>query len=176
MDMTDNSAEHATLTYLGQLGWGELDLSAYWQRTGHEMGFFTPERKGTMPMITEGENVGYTARATIALDDDALVRIGHEYHGFELQDYWPAVAGSMMMGPQTYVNIKDGHRTRLAFYGEIVHHHGAEWITQLGARHERVRSDAGPVQAYSTGMMNAADAAAATTPDRKNTHLCVSRR
>jgi iron complex outermembrane receptor protein len=113
-------------------------------------------------MITEGENVGYTARATIALDDDALVRIGHEYHGFELQDYWPAVAGAMMMGPQTYVNITDGHRTRLAFYGEIVHHHGAEWITQLGARHERVCSDAGPVQAYSTGMMNAADAAAAT--------------
>lgn len=162
MDMTDNSAEHATLTYVGQLGWGELDLSAYWQRTGHEMGFFTPQRKGTMPMITEGENVGYTARATIALDDDALVRFGHEYHGFELQDYWPAVAGSMMMGPQTYVNIKDGHRTRLAFYGEIVNHHGAQWITQLGARSERVRSDAGPVQAYSTGMMNAADAAAAT--------------
>lgn len=161
MDMTDNSAEHATLAYVGQLAWGELDLSAYWQRTGHEMGFFTPERKGTMPMITEGANKGYTARATIPLNGDALVRVGQEYHGFELQDYWPAVPGSMMMGPQTYVNIKDGRRSRLAFYGEMVNHHGSEWITQLGLRHERVRSSAGPVQAYSSGMMNAVDAAAA---------------
>jgi iron complex outermembrane receptor protein len=153
MDMTANSAEHATLAYLGQLAWGELDLTAYWQRTDHEMGFFTPERKGTMPMITEGENRGYTARATIALSDDALLRGGHGYHDFALQDFWPAVPGSMMMGPQTYVNIKDGSRSRLAFYGELVNHHGSTWITQVGARHERVRSDAGAVQAYACGMM-----------------------
>ena len=161
MDMTDNTADHTTLAYLGQYGWGELDVTSYWQRTKHKMGFFTPERKGAMPMLTEGRNFGYTARATLALSEDQLLRVGHEYHGFKLQDYWPAVPGSMMMGPQTYVNIKDGERSRLALYGELVSHIGKDWITQLGARHERVRADAGAVQAYASNMMNAADAAAA---------------
>ena len=161
MDMTDNSANQANLAYHGEYGWGELDASTYWQRTGHKMGFFTSERTGKMPMVTEGRDAGYTVRATFPLSGDQLMRFGHEYHSFALEDYWPAVAGSMMMGPQTYVNINDGQRSRLALYGEVVNHVGADWITQLGARTERVRTDAGDVQAYASNMMNAADAAAA---------------
>lgn len=52
MDMTDNTADHTTLAYVGQYGWGELDVTTYWQRTEHKMGFFTAERKGAMPMAT----------------------------------------------------------------------------------------------------------------------------
>lgn len=161
MDMTDNTGRHATLVYAGQYDWGELDASLYWQRTEHEMGFFSPERPGRMPMLTEGRNHGYTARLTVPLDEHQLVRLGHELHGFRLDDVWPAVPGSMMMGPQSYVNIQDGRRDRLALFGEVVTHHGAAWITQLGLRHEWVRSDAGAVQPYASNMMNAADAAAA---------------
>lgn len=161
MDMTDNTANHASLAYQGQYGWGELDATTYWQRTEHEMGFFTPERTGKMPMVTEGRDLGYTVRATVPLAGEQLVRFGQEYHSFTLQDYWPAVAGSMMMGPQTYVNINDGERSRLALYAEVINHFGNEWITQLGARSERVRTDAGDAQAYANNMMNAADAAAA---------------
>ncbi|HEY1044556.1 MAG TPA: TonB-dependent receptor, partial [Telluria sp.] len=161
MDMTDNTGRHATLAYHGEYGWGELDATAYWQHTTHEMGFFTPERTGNMPMITDGRNNGYTVRATAPLGEHHLLRVGHEYHTFSLEDYWPAVAGSMMMGPQTYVNINDGQRNRVALYGEIVTHHDDQWITQFGARHEWVRSNAGDVQPYANNMMNAADAAAA---------------
>ncbi|MCC6070768.1 TonB-dependent receptor [Massilia sp. GCM10020059] len=162
MDMTDNTANHASLAYEGQYDWGQLDATTYWQQTDHKMGFFTPERTGKMPMVTEGRDRGYTIRATLPLGGEQLMRFGHEYHRFALQDYWPAVAGSAMMGPQTYVNINDGERTRLALYAEVVNHFGQEWITQLGARTERVHTDAGDVQAYANNMMNAADAAAAT--------------
>lgn len=161
MDMTDNSANQASLAWLGQFGWGEVDATTYWQNTEHKMGFFTQERSGKMPMVTEGRDAGYTVRATIPLTGEQLIRFGQEYHRFTLQDYWPAVAGSMMMGPRTYVNINDGKRTRLALYAEVVNHFGEQWITQLGARSERVRTNAGDVQAYADNMMNAADAAAA---------------
>lgn len=161
MDMTDNSARHATLAYAGNYGWGELEATVYGQNTAHEMGFFSDERRGTMPMLTEGRNRGATMRATIALSERQLLRTGVEYHAFRLDDFWPAVPGSMMMGPQPYINIADGRRDRVALFGEVVTHHGDAWISQFGLRHESVRSDAGHVQAYSSSMMNMADATAA---------------
>ncbi|SHG75679.1 TonB-dependent receptor [Massilia sp. CF038] len=161
MDMTDNTGHYATLRYVGQMAWGELESALYWQNTTHEMGFFTPERRGTMPMVTEGRNLGYTVRATVPLGERQLLRAGQEYHIFRLNDYWPAVPGSVMMGPQTYVNIKDGKRDRVALFAELVTHHGTAWISQFGARGEWVNSDAGRVQAYGSNMMNAADAGAA---------------
>ncbi|HEY0060658.1 MAG TPA: TonB-dependent receptor [Telluria sp.] len=161
MDMTDNTGRYATLRHLGQFEWGELENAVYWQRTEHEMGFFTPERSGKMPMLTEGRNLGFTNRFTLPLGEKQLVRAGLEYHSFHLNDYWPAVPGSMMMGPQTYVNISDGRRDRVAVFAELVTHHRSSWISQFGARHESVRSDAGQVQPYANNMMNAADARAA---------------
>ena len=68
----------------------------------------------------------------------------------------------MMMGPQTYVNVNGGRRDRLAFFGELASRHDAQWSSLFGARWEAVRMNAGNVQPYSTTMMNAADAAAAT--------------
>ena len=59
MDMTDNHGQFANLAYQGSFGWGVLDARAYWQQTDHEMGFFSSERPGTMPMVTHGKNTGY---------------------------------------------------------------------------------------------------------------------
>ncbi|MCE3603879.1 TonB-dependent receptor [Massilia sp. P8910] len=161
MDMTGNDATFANLQWLATFGWGELDASAYWQNTKHEMGFFTPERPGSMPMLTEGRNSGYALKITLPAGDAARVRLGHEVHTFRLDDFWPAVPGSMMMGPQTYVNINDGRRDRIALYGEVETRHSARWNSLVGARWETVRMDAGTVQPYASNRMNAADSAAA---------------
>ncbi|NHZ83357.1 TonB-dependent receptor plug domain-containing protein [Massilia sp. CCM 8695] len=161
MDMTGNDGKFANAGYAGKFGWGELDASAYWQSTDHEMGFFSPERPGNMPMLTQGRNAGYALQATLPLSDASTLRLGQEFHRFRLDDFWPAVAGSMMMGPNTYININDGRRDRVALFGEAETRHDARWTSLLGARWESVRMDAGVVQPYAQNMMNAADAAAA---------------
>ncbi|MET0321091.1 MAG: TonB-dependent receptor [Duganella sp.] len=161
MDMTDNRGQFGNAAYHGAFGWGELDASLYWQQTDHTMGFFTPERPGAMPMVTHGRNRGYALQASLPWLGDGQVRLGHEYHGFTLDDYWPALPGSMMMGPQTYVNINDGRRDRTVLFAEAESRHAARWTSLLGARWERVQMNAGRVQPYADNMMNAADAAAA---------------
>jgi hypothetical protein len=149
-----------TLAYQGTFAWGVLDARAYWQQTDHEMGFFTPERTGTMPMLTHGRNTGYALMASLPLAAGEL-RLGQEWHGFRLDDYWPAVPGSMMMGPRTYLNINDGRRDRTVLFGELETRHDGRWTSVLGLRGEAVRMDTGAVQAYGTNMMNMADSMAA---------------
>ena len=160
MDMTDNHGQFANLAYQGTFAWGVLDARAYWQQTDHEMGFFTPERTGTMPMLTHGRNTGYALMASLPLAAGE-VRLGQEWHGFRLDDYWPAVPGSMMMGPRTYLNINDGRRDRTVLFGELETRHDGRWTSVLGLRGEAVRMDTGAVQAYGTNMMNMADTLAA---------------
>ena len=160
MDMTDNHGQFANLAYQGTFAWGMLDARAYWQETDHEMGFFTPERTGTMPMITHGRNTGYALMASLPTAAGEL-RLGQEWHGFRLDDYWPAVPGSMMMGPRTYLNINDGKRDRTVLFGELETRHDARWTSVLGLRGESVRMDTGDVQSYGTNMMNMPDVMAA---------------
>ena len=160
MDMTDNHGQFANLAYQGTFAWGVLDARAYWQQTDHEMGFFSPERKGSMPMLTHGRNTGYALMASLPTAAGEL-RLGQEWHGFRLDDYWPAVPGSMMMGPRTYLNINDGKRDRTVLFGELETRHDGRWTSVLGVRGESVRMDAGDVQSYGTNMMNMPDLMAA---------------
>jgi len=170
MDMTDNDGKFANAAYNGRFHWGELDAAAYWERTSHEMGFFSPERPGMMPMVTHGRNAGYTLKASLPLTEAATVRLGQEYHTFRLDDYWPGMADSMMMGPLTYVNINGGQRDRGALFGEAETHHNAQWTSLLGARWESVRMDTGAVQPYAYNMMNGDDAMAATAFNARDHH------
>ena len=170
MDMTNNEGQFGNVSYTGKFQWGELDVNGYLQQTDHQMGFFSPERTGAMPMVTHGRNTGYALKVTLPIGGDDKVRLGHEYHAFRLDDFWPAVPGSMMMGPQTYVNVNDGQRDRLALYGELTTRHDAKWSTLFGARWESVRMNTGNVQPYSTTMMNAADAAAAAAFNARDRH------
>lgn len=151
MDMVDNRSDALNVHYRRELAWGQLDARAYWQGVDHEMGFFTNEKTGVMPMLTEGEDLGYRLAATVPLDNDVTLRVGHEYHGFSLDDRWPAVPGTAMMGPGDYVNINGGERRRLAFFGEADYRLGNRWTTLAGLRYERVASDAGEVRPYNTG-------------------------
>ena len=178
MDMTDNHGQFANLAYQDSFGWGVLDARAYWQQTDHEMGFFSSERPGTMPMVTHGKNTGLALRQTVATGAGEL-RLGQEFHAFRLDDYWPAVPGSMMMGPRTYRNINDGRRDRAVLFAELETAVDARWTSVLGLRGESVRMDAGQVQSYGTGMMNMADTMAATafnarTRRQRDTNLDAS--
>lgn len=163
MDMTGNRSTFANLGYERRFDWGKLLGRVYWQRTGHEMGFFSAERTGTMPMQTRGRDIGYTLRADIDLapEGSSVLRVGNEYHSFHLDDDWPAVPGSMMMGPRTYVNINDGKRDRYALFAEWEGKLNERWSTIVGVRDELVKTDAGNVQSYGTNMMNMADLTAA---------------
>jgi hypothetical protein len=88
------------------------------------------------------------------------LRLGQEWHGFRLDDYWPAVPGSMMMGPRTYLNINDGKRDRTVLLGELETRHAARWMSVLGLRCESVRMDTGEVQAYGTSRYKGTSARA----------------
>jgi iron complex outermembrane recepter protein len=162
MDMTHNHAMTANLRYEGEMAWGKLEASVFWQNTFHEMGFFSPERTGTMPMNTHGRDSGYTLKAELSVADGTL-RLGHEYRRFRLDDWWPPVSGSMMMAPDTYRNINDGQRDRIALFGEWEGRIAPKWLLLAGVRGERVSMNAGAVQDYGCGMMCMEDAAAAAS-------------
>ncbi|QNM95313.1 TonB-dependent receptor plug domain-containing protein [Chitinimonas koreensis] len=160
MDMTRNRSAFGNLGYAGGFGWGRLDARAYWQKVKHEMGFFSDERMGMMPMSTEGRNEGYRVQAELPAAEGVL-RLGHELHRTRLDDWWPAAPGSMMMEPDPYLNINGGRRDRLAFFGEWEGKLADRWSGTFGLRHESVRMDTGTVQSYGCGMMCAEDDAAA---------------
>lgn len=161
MDMTENQAAFANLRYLSRFNWGSAEFQTYYSRTRHEMNLLE-DKGGQMPMNTDGKNLGYAIKASVTLTDTDVLRIGNEFHRFRLDDWWPPVAGSMMMGPNTYKNINEGQRDRLGAYAEWEAGWSPAWRSVLGVRYDRVSMDAGDVQPYSwMGMMGAADAAAA---------------
>jgi len=163
MDMTENNSVGVTVQYLRQLAAGELLARVNWQSIEHEMGFFTPEKPGTMPMLTDSNDYSYQLHWTTALSGDATLKLGHEFYQFRLDDIWPAVPGSMMMGPNDYVNINNGKRQRLAAFAELNQQLSEQLELNYGVRLERVTTNTGEVQAYNTMLMGmmAADAIAA---------------
>ena len=163
MDMTKNQSVGATLQYQRPLAEGNLLARLNWQGIEHEMGFFTAEKPGTMPMLTDSDDYSYQLHWQTALSDTTSLIIGQEFYQFTLNDIWPAVPGSMMMGPNDYININDGKRQRLAIFAELNQQLTRQWQLNYGLRLEQVSTNTGEVQAYSNMMMGmmAADALAA---------------
>lgn len=150
MDMTHNRADSINLHYTRDVAWGKLDTRVYWQDAHHEMGFFSSEKTGTMPMNTHGQDIGYALKGDIALGEQHTLRVGTDFHRFTLDDRWPAVPGSMMMGPLEYININDGERDRIGVFAESDYRWNPQWTTLFGIRSDHVRSDTGDVQPYNT--------------------------
>jgi len=161
MDMVDNRGRSLNADYRGDYGWGVLDTRVFWQDTQHGMGFFTPEKTGQMPMNTYGKDMGYALKADVALSEKNTLRLGNEFHGFTLNDWWPPVPGSMMMSPNTYLNINNGRRDVMSVYAEMESNADGPWGALLGVRAESVSMDTGNVQSYGCGMMCAVDTNAA---------------
>jgi iron complex outermembrane receptor protein len=164
MDLVHNDATSLNLRYRRTLATGSLDARFYWQNTTHEMNFLQDKiavdgTGASMPMNTHGRDLGYLVRYESALSTRHTFRAGNELHRFRLDDWWPPVAGmAPMMGPNTFININNGRRTRLGTYAELFSHWNPRWSTMFGVRNDTVWSDAGDVQGYSS--MYAADAAA----------------
>ena len=172
MDMVGNEGDGVIVNYLHDFSWMKLDVLFSWNDVEHEMGFFTEEKTGTMPMYTEGKDMGYVLKAEFPLSEQHTLRIGNEYHKFELDDWWPAVPGSMMMGPDDYININDGERTRYALWAESDYRINTSWTALYGIRYEHVITDTDDVQPYNTMpmimMSPNLDAPAATAFNARN--------
>jgi len=168
MDMTGNDSTQLIARYEGGFDWGMLKASAYNEKTRHKMQFYddklywyatpdgvacTPAGGGAgcaagMPMDTDGDNTGATVKLDLFLSDSDLFRIGGEMQQYQLDDWWdPSGRG---MWPETFWNIRDGERDRLALFGEWESQWSQRWLTQFGVRGERVDMDSGTVQGYAT--------------------------
>ena len=174
MDLTDNKSTSVQVHGEGPLGAGILTGEASWRSVDHEMNFLSDKggaATGGMPMITEGEDFSAKVSYDTPVEGVGQVRVGAEMFRASMDDYWPAVPGSMMMSPLDYVNINDGERNRTGVWGEWEANPAPQWSTLLGVRYEHVKMDTGEVQPYSwTSMMSMADAMAATAfnaADRK---------
>jgi iron complex outermembrane receptor protein len=175
MDLVHNDATSLNLRYRRTLSTGSLDARFYWQNTTHEMNFLQDKiavdgAGASMPMNTHGRDLGYLVRYESALTTRQTFRAGNELHRFRLDDWWPPVSGTApMMGPNTFININNGRRTRLGTYAELFSHWNPRWSTLIGLRNDTVWTDAGNVQGYS--MMYAADAAAFNAASHARTDI-----
>ncbi|WP_281701148.1 TonB-dependent receptor [Acetobacter malorum] len=166
MDMTNNRSTFVNGKYKGDFNWGTLEARGFWQRVDHAMNMLADKGGHTattgMPMNTDTRTAGYSIKATIPLGRKHILGLGSSFDHNGLNDWWPPLSGSMMMGPDTFHNINQGHRDRLGHYIEWK----AQWLprfsTELGLRNDLVMMNTGPVAPYSwTGMMSMADAMAA---------------
>jgi iron complex outermembrane receptor protein len=148
MDMTGNRSYSVEAGYKGAFEWGSVDANAFWRHTAHKMGFLFDKLPANMPMNTSGTDYGYSIKAEIPLSASDVLRLGNEFHGAHLNDWWPPIPGSMMMGPFTYWNIRDGQRDRVGSYAEWEARWSPQWSSLIGVRNDTVWTNAGNVQAY----------------------------
>jgi iron complex outermembrane receptor protein len=168
MDMVYNRGAFINGRYDGRFDWGKLEATAFVHQIRHTMGFIAPDKTGAMPMDTKGIDGGYTLKATIAASAHDAIRVGNELVYNRLDDWWDPVPGSMMMAPNTFININDGHRGRVGTFAEWERHWNRQWSTIVGLRSDVVWMNTGPVQGYNA-MSYGADAAAFNGRDRART-------
>jgi len=195
MDMTDNDSTQLNLRYEGQFDWGLLKARTYREHTRHSMQFYedklywygpnniTPAGDGVpgpisggmngiaagMPMDTEGDNRGLSLQGDIALSARDLLRVGAEAQRYRLDDWWKP--SGKMMYPDTFWNINDGERDRLAAFSEWEAQWSPQWLSQLGLRYERVSMDTGAVQGYNATYAPEADAFNAADHERTDDNI-----
>ncbi|WP_338401498.1 TonB-dependent receptor [Neptunicella marina] len=155
MDMTKNRSNGALLEYTNNLENGEFSARVNWHKVSHEMGFFTPEKMGMMPMNTEAEDKSYRLSYQFAANAQTRILLGHELFDYQLDDWWPGMPDSMMMGPLDYLNINNGKRKRTAVFAEVEQNINPDFYLNYGARIEQVTTNADEAQAYNTMPMNA---------------------
>lgn len=168
MDMTYNKSLSFNAAYAGDFSWGLLEARAYRQGVRHKMDIL-PEKGGQMPMDTDAADLGYSVVATSSFTEDSTVRLGHEFHRYSLDDWWPALENSFM-GPHDFWNIRDGKRSRFAFFSEVDHRINDKLFTQLGARIEQVRMDTGDVVGYHSAADGSYGGMMGSTPYEDSTY------
>ncbi|MGJ5179662.1 TonB-dependent receptor [Bradyrhizobium oligotrophicum] len=168
MDMVYNRGLYANGRYEGTFDWGMLEASAFVHQIRHTMGFIAPDKVASMPMDTKGLDGGYAVKATLPVSGQDLLRVGNELAMNRLDDWWNPVAGTMMMSPNTFININGGRRDRLGSFVEWERRWDRQWTSILGLRNDMVWMNTGNVAGYNA-MMYGADAAAFNAADRART-------
>lgn len=110
----------------------------------------SPSCAAGMPMNTESKNTGFALKGDLNLSATDFLRMGAEIQRYQLDDWWPASGGGMW--PNTFWNINNGERDRNAVFAEWEAQPSSQWTTLAGVRYERVKTNAGPVQAYNSAM------------------------
>ncbi|OGQ88300.1 MAG: TonB-dependent receptor [Deltaproteobacteria bacterium RIFOXYD12_FULL_56_24] len=186
MDMTGNDSTQLNLRYKGDYQWGALNGRAYNEKTRHAMQFYDDKlywymngvpgpisggsggKAAGMPMDTEGNNTGVTAKADFFLSKRDTLSLGGEIQRYRLDDWWdPSGRG---MWPNTFWNINDGQRDRFDLFSEWEAAWNPQWLTLFGVRNNNVRMDTGPVQGYNTtSALYLAESTAFNASDREQT-------
>ena len=171
MDMTGNRGYTAEAKYKGDTDWGAVDARLYWNSVAHKMGFLNDKQPNYMPTATNGLDYGYSVNLDHKLDEKHLLRVGSEFHGFRLNDWWEPIPGGgvmtaldnttfmppfpdvysmtmLMMTPNTQWNIRNGIRNRLSHYAELESKWSPKLETLLGVRSDLMFSNVGQAQAY----------------------------
>ena len=153
MDMTNNRSTAVNGKYVGTFNWGTLEARGYWRRVTHAMNML-PDKTGDMPMNDDSRTAGYALKATIPLGLAHTLRLGSSFDHEGLNDWWPPIAGSMMVGPTTFHTISNVPRDRLGHFAETADHSTARLSTLLGLRHDLVLMDTVNFAPYScTGTL-----------------------
>jgi len=152
MDMTDNTSHGAIAQYKRSFENSEFEGQVNWHSVKHEMGFFSKEKTGMMPMQTDSQDISTQLKWRITLDKNSSLLLGQEYYNYRIDDWWPAIEGSTMMGPNDYVNINNGKRERIALFAEYESQINKKLWLNTGVRVERVNTQVDEVQAYNDGM------------------------
>ena len=158
MDMTGNNQSRMNLRYWGGYDWGNLEAQAYQESINHTMQF-GPNRQywygananiAGMPMNTNSNTTGAKVKASIDLGPLSVLRTGLEYQYYYLNDWWPPVANSSMMSPNTLKNINGGTQQTGTLYTEWEKQFDEKLKTTLGLRYDMVASSTGQVAGYNT--------------------------
>lgn len=152
MDMTDNTSYGATAQYKRVLENSELEAQLNWHDVKHEMGFFSPEKTGMMPMNTDARDISSQIKWRLNLDSNSSLLLGQAFYDYRIDDWWSAVEGSAMMAPNDYININNGQRKRIAAFAEFESQINTKLWLNSGIRVEHVNTRADDVQPYNEGM------------------------
>lgn len=172
MDLVENKSLYANGRYEGLFDWGKLEANVFANRIRHTMGFIEPDKSADMPMDTRSTDLGYGVKGTFGVSAHDIIRVGNETYYNMLDDWWPPVDGSMMMGPDTFWNINNGQRLRVGTFAEWERHIDDEWTAVLGVRNDIVWMNTGDVQGYNA-MMYGANAAAFNAQDHARTDFNI---
>ncbi|MGB1030524.1 MAG: TonB-dependent receptor plug domain-containing protein [Pseudoalteromonas marina] len=152
MDMTDNTSYGATVQYKRVLENSELEAQLNWHEVKQEMGFFSAEKTGMMPMNTDARDISSQIKWRLNLDSNSSLLLGQAFYDYRIDDWWSAVEGSAMMGPNDYININNGQRKRIAAFAEFESQINTKLWLNSGIRVEHVNTRADDVQPYNEGM------------------------
>ena len=105
-----------------------------------------------MPMNTDARDVSSQIKWRLNLDSNSSLLLGQAFYDYRIDDWWSAVEGSAMMGPNDYININNGQRKRIAAFAEFESQINTKLWLNSGIRVEHVNTRADDVQPYNEGM------------------------